>query len=108
MGKKKHQAKMAKHKGKVPSGRVRASHILVDKLKLAQEIREDLYDGADFGKLAQKYSTCSSSKKGGDLGIFGRGDMVPEFERAVYKLKVGEISDPIKTQFGYHIIKRTG
>jgi len=108
MGKKKHQTKMAKQKGKVPSGRVRASHILVEKLKLAQEIKEDLNDGADFRTLAQKYSTCPSSKKGGDLGIFGRGDMVPEFERTVYKLKIGEISEPIKTKFGYHIIKRTG
>ena len=109
MGKKKNKAKQMKQKkGKVPAGRVRASHILVDKLSLAQDIKEDLVDGADFRNLAQKFSNCPSKKRGGDLGIFGRGEMVPEFERAVYKMNVGEISDPIKTKHGYHIIKRTG
>ena len=109
MGKKKDRAKQqSKKKGKVPAGRVRASHILVNKLSLAQEIKEDLEDGADFRSLAQKFSNCPSKKRGGDLGIFGRGEMVPEFERAVYKMSVGEISDPIKTVHGYHIIKRTG
>ncbi len=109
MGKKKNKAKQkAKKSGKVPPGRMRASHILVDKLSLAQEIKEELNEGGDFRKLAEKYSTCPSKKRGGDLGIFGRGEMIPEFERAVYKLKIGEISEPIKTKFGYHIIKRTG
>ena len=109
MGKKKNKAKaLSKRKGKVPAGQVRASHILVDKLSLAQNIKEDLDDGADFRKLATENSTCPSKKKGGDLGTFGRGEMVPEFERAVYKMNVGDISAPIKTKFGYHIIKRTG
>ena len=109
MGKKKDMAKkQSKGKGKVPAGQVRASHILVDKLSLAQNMKADLDDGADFRKLATENSTCPSKKKGGDLGTFGRGQMVPEFERAVYKMKVGDITDPIKTKFGYHIIKRTG
>ncbi len=108
LGKKKNKAKTLSKKGKVPAGRVRASHILVDKLSLAQQIKEDIEDGADFRKLAADYSTCPSKKRGGDLGIFGRGENVREFEKAVYSMKVGEISDPIKTKFGYHIIKRTG
>ncbi|MFX1293974.1 MAG: peptidylprolyl isomerase [Promethearchaeota archaeon] len=108
MGKKKDKAKRATRKGKIPAGQVRASHILVDKLSLAQEIKEELDDGIDFRKLAEKFSTCSSKKRGGDLGVFGRGKMIPEFERTVFKMKIGEISNPIKTKFGYHIIKRTG
>jgi parvulin-like peptidyl-prolyl isomerase len=107
MGKKKHQAKMQK-KSKVSGGKVRASHILVAKLSLAQELKEDLDHGADFKKLARENSTCPSAKRGGDLGVFGKGQMVQEFERAAFKLNVGEISDPIKTVHGYHIIKRTG
>ncbi|MHA1263716.1 MAG: peptidylprolyl isomerase [Candidatus Helarchaeota archaeon] len=103
MGKKKKPKK-----GKVPAGKVRASHILVEKLSLAQEIREDLEAGADFRKLAAEYSTCPSKKRGGDLGVFGKGEMVPEFEKAVFKMQIGEISEPIKTKFGYHIIRRTG
>lgn len=109
MGKKKNKAKaLSKRKGKVPAGQVRASHILVDKLSLAQQIKEDLEDGADFRKIATEYSNCPSKKRGGDLGSFGRGKMVPEFERAVYKMSIGEVSDPVKTKHGYHIIKRTG
>ena len=95
-------------KQKVKAGHVRASHILVPKLSLAQEIKKQLLSGASFNKLAEKYSECPSKKKGGDLGSFKRGEMVKEFEQAVYSMKIGEISDPVKTQFGYHIIKRTG
>ena len=109
MGKKKNKAKLAsRKKGKVPAGKVRASHILVEKLSIAQDIKDRLDEGEDFRKLATNFSTCPSKKRGGDLGIFGRHEMVPEFERAVYKMSVGEISDPIKTKFGYHVIKRTG
>ncbi len=109
MGKKKDKAKqLGQKKGKVPAGQVRASHILVDKLSLAQEIKDELDQGADFRKLAEMYSTCPSKKRGGDLGPFGRGQMVPEFEKAVYSMSIGEISGPVKTVHGYHIIKRTG
>lgn len=89
-------------------GKVRASHILVDKQSQALDIKKKLDSGADFRKLAEQFSSCPSKKKGGDLGFFGRGQMVKEFETAVYSMKVGDVSDPIKTKFGYHIIKRTG
>ena len=95
-------------KQKKKAGHVRASHILVKKLSIAKEIKERINEGEDFSKLALQFSDCPSKKKGGDLGFFKRGDMVKEFENAVYSMKVGDISDPIKTQFGYHIIKRTG
>ncbi|GAB4306253.1 MAG: hypothetical protein Kow0069_02820 [Promethearchaeota archaeon] len=90
------------------AGKVRASHVLVAKLSQAQKVLEELEAGADFGALAKQYSTCPSKKRGGDLGFFSRGQMVPEFERAAFALKVGEVSGPVKTKFGYHVIKRTG
>jgi parvulin-like peptidyl-prolyl isomerase len=90
------------------STKIRASHILVEKQSQALKVQEELKAGADFRELARKYSTCPSGKKGGDLGQFGRGQMVKEFEVAAFALKQGQISEPVKTQFGYHIIKRTG
>jgi len=90
------------------STKVRASHILVEKQSQALKVLEELKAGTDFRELAKKYSTCPSSKKGGDLGQFGRGQMVREFEQAAFALKAGQVSEPVKTQFGYHIIKRTG
>jgi len=90
------------------STKVKASHILVEKQSQALKVLEELKEGADFRELAKKYSTCPSGKKGGDLGQFGRGQMVREFEQAVFALKTGQVSEPVKTQFGYHIIKRTG
>lgn len=92
----------------IRAGKIKASHILVDKQSKAQEIYEDLGAGENFQKLAQQYSTCPSKKKGGSLGEFSKGDMVPEFWNACTKLKLGGISQPVKTKFGYHIIKRTG
>ena len=87
--------------------KIRASHILVDKHSQALKVLEELKSGKDFKGLARKYSTCPSGKRGGDLGFFGRGQMVKEVERAAYALKVGEVSEAVKTQFGYHIIKET-
>lgn len=84
---------------------VRASHILVDDLKKAEEIYNRIKDGADFSKEAKNNSTCPSKENGGDLGIFSRGQMVKEFEDACFNMEVGEVSKPVKTQFGYHIIK---
>jgi len=92
----------------IRSGKIKASHILVNKLGKAQEIYENIQAGENFEKLAKEFSECSSKKKGGDLGEFPKGQMVPEFWNACTKLKIGDISQPVKTQFGYHIIKRTG
>jgi parvulin-like peptidyl-prolyl isomerase len=92
----------------IQGGKIKASHILVDKYSRAQEIYEDLMAGDKFEQLASQYSTCSSKKRGGNLGEFSKGDMVPEFWNACTKLKIGEISQPVKSQYGYHIIKRTG
>ena len=90
------------------STKIRASHILVEKQSQALKVLEELKTGGDFKELARKYSTCPSGKRGGDLGQFGRGQMVREFEQAAFALKPGQVSEPVKTQFGYHVIKRTG
>ena len=92
----------------IRGGKIKASHILLEKYNLAQEIYEDLNAGENFEHLARQYSTCSSKKKGGNLGEFAKGDMVSEFWNACTKLKIGGLSQPVKSQFGYHIIKRTG
>ncbi len=86
----------------------RASHILVKDKALADQIYLKVKGGADFSALARQYSTCPSKSKGGDLGWFGPGQMVGEFERATARLSYGSISAPVRTQFGYHIIKKTG
>lgn len=94
-------------KGK--AGKVRASHILVDKHSQALALITKIAEGADFAKVAKEYSTCPSKKRGGDLGWFTKGQMVPEFEKAAFALSVGAMTrDPVKTKHGYHIIKRTG
>ena len=90
------------------STKIRASHILLEKQSQALKVAEELKAGGNFSELAKKYSTCTTGKRGGDLGQFGRGKMVKEFEQAAFSLKPGQVSEPIKTQFGYHIIKRTG
>ena len=92
----------------IKGGKIKASHILVEKYTKAQELYEDIKAGENFEDLARNFSSCPSKKKGGNLGEFSKGDMVPEFWNACTKLKIGEISQPIKTQYGYHIIKRTG
>lgn len=85
----------------------KASHILVASRDLARKIRQEIQKGARFEEMARKHSTCPSKAKGGDLGWFGPGQMVKPFEDAVRKAGVGSISDPVHTQFGYHIIKVT-
>lgn len=92
----------------IRGGKIKASHILVAKLRKAQEIYEDIQVGEKFEDLARKYSTCPSKDKGGNLGEFAKGTMVSAFWNACTKLKIGEISQPVKSEHGYHIIKRTG
>jgi peptidyl-prolyl cis-trans isomerase C len=88
--------------------KVTAKHILVDKKTLAEDIIEEINSGAKFEELARKYSNCPSKKKGGNLGEFGRGQMVKEFEKAAFGLQKNQMTQiPVKTKFGYHIIKRT-
>lgn len=82
-----------------------AKHILVDDKDKADEIIKEINEGLSFEEAATKYSSCPSKEKGGDLGYFTKGRMVPEFEAAAFDMNVGEISEPVKTQFGYHIIK---
>ena len=94
------------HKDTFKSGpSARASHILVDSKEQAEAILEEINGGLSFEEAASKYSSCPSRERGGDLGEFGKGQMVPEFENAVFNMKAGEVSAPIQTQFGYHIIK---
>lgn len=88
--------------------KVQARHILVDKKTLAEDIIEQINQGARFEEMAKKHSTCPSRKKGGSLGEFGRGKMDKEFEKAAFALQKNQMTQiPVKTQFGYHIIKRT-
>ena len=87
--------------------KIRASHILVPKLSTAQQLLERIKSGESFEKLAGEFSQCPSKKRGGDWGYFAKGQMVKPFETAAFALRIGEISEPVKTQFGYHLIKRT-
>ncbi|MEB9844124.1 peptidylprolyl isomerase PrsA [Bacillus cereus] len=87
---------------------IKASHILVKDEATAKKVKEELGQGKSFEELAKQYSEDTGSKeKGGDLGYFTAGKMVKEFEDAAYKLKKDEVSEPVKSQFGYHIIKVT-
>lgn len=86
---------------------VRASHLLVKTEEEAAKLREEILAGKDFAEVAAQVSLCPSGRDGGDLGFFGKGQMVREFEDACFSMEVGEISNPIKTQFGYHLIKLT-
>lgn len=87
---------------------IKASHILVDTVEKANDILEEMEKGLSFEDAASQYSSCPSKEQGGDLGQFGKGQMVKEFEDAAFLMDIDEISAPIKTQFGYHIIKLAG
>lgn len=84
---------------------IKASHILVGSESEAKQLKEKIARGESFEALAKKCSKCPSGKDGGNLGWFGKGMMVKEFEDAAFALKVGEVSGPVKTEFGYHLIK---
>lgn len=109
---------LAKYLSRSTAEQVRARHILVavdknasmndkaEALKKIKKVQQELKSGGDFEELAKKYSDDPGSKnRGGDLGFFSKGDMVPEFEKAAFSLGVGEVSEPVQTDFGYHIIK---
>lgn len=85
---------------------VAAKHILVDAEHEAQDLIKKIEEGTAFEDLAQKFSKCPSGQQGGDLGEFGKGRMVPAFEEAAFALEVDQVSSPVQTQFGYHLIKR--
>ena len=81
-----------------------ARHILVPTEEQANSLKTQIVSGEDFGELAKAHSTCPSGKSGGDLGSFGPGQMVPEFDEVVFSAPVNEVQGPVKTQFGFHLI----
>jgi parvulin-like peptidyl-prolyl isomerase len=85
--------------------KVNASHILVKDKTQAQELKTRIDKGEKFEDLAKEYSMCPSGQNGGDLGYFGRGQMVKEFEDAAFATPVNSVSEPVQTQFGWHLIK---
>jgi len=87
---------------------VQASHILVSDLNTAVTLKQKIAEGIDFAELARTHSSCPSKANGGSLGAFGPGQMVKPFEDATFALNVGEYSEPVQTQFGWHLIHRTG
>lgn len=87
---------------------VKASHILVKTEEEAQKLYDEIKAGEAFELLAEKHSLCPSGQSGGDLGFFGKGMMVKPFEEAAFELEVGEVSMPVQTQFGWHLIYLIG
>lgn len=87
--------------------KITAQHILVNHEYEAIDLQKKLSEGVSFEDLARDFSECPSGKEGGNLGEFGKGMMVPSFEKAAFQLMPGEVSGIVRTQFGYHLIKRT-
>ena len=86
---------------------IRASHILVKTEEEAKKLYDEIVNGRDFAEIAEEVSLCPSGQNGGDLGFFGRGMMVKPFEDAAFALEKGEVSKPVETQFGWHLILLT-
>lgn len=86
--------------------KIKARHILVKQEYEATDLLKKIEEGKNFEELAKDFSLCPSKEDGGDLGEFSRGMMVPSFDEAAFSLGVGEISKPVRTQFGYHLIQR--
>ncbi len=84
-----------------------ARHILVDDEAFCEELKREIQNGTDFAALARAHSTCPSGQRGGDLGTFGRGQMVREFDAVVFSAPLNEVQGPVCTQFGYHLIEVT-
>lgn len=87
--------------------KARARHILVPTEEACDDLRTKIEGGADFAEIARAHSKCPSGKSGGDLGEFGKGQMVPEFDEVVFSAEVGRVHGPVQTQFGYHLIEIT-
>lgn len=87
--------------------KARARHILVKSKEACEKLKAEIEAGADFAECAKKHSLCPSGKSGGDLGEFGKGMMVPEFDTVVFTAEIGKVQGPVKTQFGYHLIEIT-
>ena len=84
-----------------------ARHILVDSEELCIELKSKIENGEDFADVAKEHSSCPSGASGGDLGAFGPGAMVPEFDKVVFTAPINEVQGPVKTQFGYHLLEVT-
>lgn len=84
-----------------------ARHILVDSEAQCLQLKTDIENGADFAQVAREHSSCPSSRDGGNLGTFGRGQMVREFDEVVFSAPVGVVQGPVRTQFGYHLVEVT-
>ncbi|MEG3753470.1 peptidylprolyl isomerase [Psychromonas arctica] len=84
-----------------------ARHILVSSEEQCIALKNEIEAGTDFGSVAKQHSSCPSGAQGGDLGEFGPGMMVPEFDKVVFSAPVGEVQGPVKTQFGYHLLEVT-
>lgn len=84
-----------------------ARHILVDDEAQCQSLKDEIAGGADFAELARQHSSCPSGQQGGDLGEFGPGMMVKEFDEVVFSADIGTVQGPVKTQFGYHLLEVT-
>ena len=84
-----------------------ARHILVDSEEVCLELKREIEEGADFADVAKENSSCPSGAQGGDLGEFGPGMMVPEFDKVVFSAPVNTVQGPVQTQFGYHLLEVT-
>lgn len=84
-----------------------ARHILVSDEAKCLELKQQIEGGADFADVAKEHSTCPSGARGGDLGTFGKGQMVPEFDKVVFNDELNTVHGPVKTQFGYHLLEIT-
>lgn len=87
--------------------RASARHILVDTQEQCEQLKQQIEGGEDFAEVAKQHSSCPSSRNGGDLGSFGKGAMVPEFDQVVFSGELNQVHGPVKTQFGYHLLEIT-
>jgi peptidyl-prolyl cis-trans isomerase C len=87
--------------------KAKARHILVDSNEKCEELKNEIIGGSDFAEVARQHSSCPSSRQGGDLGEFGPGQMVKEFDEVVFSGALNTVHGPVKTQFGYHLLEIT-